>query len=390
MMKTKFYRLFITLSIICLFIPFCKKEKSSLFYEEGIVDGVKLIHNFSYEKFEQVELVEDLSIGFDQEDENYIFEYPRDIDTDSSGNIYVMDYSEPIIKKYGPRGRYVKNIGRQGQGPGEFEMPMSICVSSQDFLYCADLMQNEIEVFNPDGNPLKTIKLNYASPEEITVLGDGEILVGYDTYIESETEPVKRSYNIGKYLPQENKLDIIFKKEQLRFDDVKSTQNNLNFKLPYFVKWYVSQSGNIYLGSADKYEVNVYSLSGSLLFKFVRDYEPFKVNGETKKKILDVFRRLNIDPREYMKYIDSYPVFRSINIDGKGRVWIELYKSPTDETSKEVAIFDVFTLDGKFLFTTKINVKNTYHFVFKNGNIYTLSADEEGFLGVKRFKVLEH
>lgn len=373
-----------------LFAQFCKKGEDKLFYEEKIVNGTKIIHNFSYEKFEQVELVEDLSIGFDQEDENYMFEYPRDIDTDSSGNIYVMDYRENTIKKYGPRGRHIKNIGRQGQGPGEFEMPISICVSSQDSLYCADLMQNEIEVFDSDGNPLKTIKLNYASPREISVNRDEEILVGYGTYRESGTGPRNRTYNIGKYLPQEDELDIFFRKEQLRYGDIKSTQTNVNFTLPNYVKWDVSKSGNIYVGSADKYEVNVYSPTGSLLFKFVRDYEPFKVDQETKGKILDVLKNLKTDSREFMNYIDSYPIFKSINIDGKGRVWVELYQPSTEETSKEVTPFDVFAPDGKFLFTTKIDLKKIYHFVFRNGYVYALSSDKEGFLGVKRFKVLEY
>lgn len=389
-MKTRFYKLFTILSIIFLFAPFCKKEKDKLFYEEKIIDGTKIIHNFNYEKIKQIELVEDLSIGFDQEEENYMFKYPRDIDADSSGSIYVMDYSEGIIKKYGPRGKHIKNIGRKGQGPGEFEMLMSICISSQDFLYCADLMQREIEVFDSDGNPLKTIKLDYVSLKEISVNRDGEILVGFGTYRESKKGPANSTYNVGKYLTQEDKLDIFYRKEQLRYDDIKSTRTHVNFKLPYYVKWDISQSGNIYVGSADKYELNVYSPLGSLLFKFVRDYEPLKVNGETKRKILDVFRSLNDDPREYLKYIDSYPVFNSVNIDGKGRVWVELYQPSEDETSKEVIPFDVFGPDGKFLFNTEIRIKNMYHIVFKNGYVYALTANKEGFLGAKRFKVLEY
>jgi len=46
-----------------------------------------------------ISLKEDLSIGIDEGDENYMFSYPFDVDSDSHGNIYVLDFTERTIKK---------------------------------------------------------------------------------------------------------------------------------------------------------------------------------------------------------------------------------------------------------------------------------------------------
>lgn len=41
---------------------------------------------------------DELIIGVEEGDENYIFSSPVDIDADSQGNIYILDIQECVIK----------------------------------------------------------------------------------------------------------------------------------------------------------------------------------------------------------------------------------------------------------------------------------------------------
>ena len=47
--------------------------------------------------------------------------YPFALDTDEEGNIYVLDLRERRIVVLDPAFQVLRIIGREGQGPGEFE-----------------------------------------------------------------------------------------------------------------------------------------------------------------------------------------------------------------------------------------------------------------------------
>jgi hypothetical protein len=46
---------------------------------------------------------------------------PREMKEGPDGNIYVYDQQEGTIKVYAASGKFIRKIGRQGQGPGEIQ-----------------------------------------------------------------------------------------------------------------------------------------------------------------------------------------------------------------------------------------------------------------------------
>ena len=48
------------------------------------------------------------------------FELPLGGVCDTEGNVYAPDYRANNIKKFGSNYKFLKAIGRKGQGPGEF------------------------------------------------------------------------------------------------------------------------------------------------------------------------------------------------------------------------------------------------------------------------------
>ncbi|GAI73530.1 unnamed protein product, partial [marine sediment metagenome] len=57
--------------------------------------------------------------------------------------------------------------------------------------------------------------------------------------------------------------------------------------------------------------------------------------------------------------------------------------------NKETA-YDVFSFDGKFLFSTKINGHIYPQLIFKNGYVYSLIKDESGFSRAIRLRMKEN
>jgi hypothetical protein len=87
--------------------------------------------------------------------------------------LYVMDKT----------GKYLYTIGMPGQGPGDLEYAVDFAISDEGFVYILNSIPRRIEVFNINGKPLKTIKLESPSvwsfPHSVLVDHRSNIILAY-------------------------------------------------------------------------------------------------------------------------------------------------------------------------------------------------------------------
>ncbi|HET7464426.1 MAG TPA: hypothetical protein VFJ82_24415 [Longimicrobium sp.] len=69
------------------------------------------------------------------------------IDVDRSGNIYLAD--KTTVHVFGPDGKLVRNVGRQGLGPGEFLSAVTAALTPGDSLVAFDYETGRLTVFEP-------------------------------------------------------------------------------------------------------------------------------------------------------------------------------------------------------------------------------------------------
>ena len=94
------------------------------------------------------------TIGVEEGDDEYLLSMPICVETDSSDNIYIADMQDDFIKVYDNTGKFLRQIGRRGQGPGEF----------QELLWMSFTPTSKICV-NEDYGPLRKISI-------LTLTGD--------------------------------------------------------------------------------------------------------------------------------------------------------------------------------------------------------------------------
>ncbi|MFW6135076.1 MAG: NHL repeat-containing protein [Elusimicrobiota bacterium] len=111
-----------------------------------------------------------------ENDPQYSFYYPQDIKIDRDGNIYVLDTNNSRIQIFNRNGEYLRTIGEPGQGPGEFNKPESIYIDeTENMIYISDTRNQRLQVFSLDGKFISLIKLNFA-PQQV-VLSNSNIYV---------------------------------------------------------------------------------------------------------------------------------------------------------------------------------------------------------------------
>lgn len=85
------------------------------------------------------------------------FNQPDDVAIAKNGDIFVSDGHTPgmgnaRIVKFSKEGKFIKQWGKHGSGPGEFEVPHALAFDSKGRLFVGDRANNRIQIFDQDGN----------------------------------------------------------------------------------------------------------------------------------------------------------------------------------------------------------------------------------------------
>gem|GEM_PF-2906656 len=86
------------------------------------------------------------------------FNLPMDVGVDNNGKVYALDSGNNRIQvfllKFGdetePVISYMRSLGRQGHGSGEFDLPIGITLDADGLMYVADSGNHRIQVFGPE------------------------------------------------------------------------------------------------------------------------------------------------------------------------------------------------------------------------------------------------
>ncbi|HEX8274408.1 MAG TPA: 6-bladed beta-propeller [Longimicrobiaceae bacterium] len=76
---------------------------------------------------------------------------------DRADNLYVLDGGGNRVVVFDRAGKFVRQFGKKGGGPGEFQMPVGMTVQGDGTVAVADLAARSYSLFSPDGRYLRSV-----------------------------------------------------------------------------------------------------------------------------------------------------------------------------------------------------------------------------------------
>lgn len=359
---------------------------------EGTVEeenGIRTVSNPETPFFGEIhlELENDLILG-EGEDENSIFFQAAAMAVDETGTMFIVDSGNHRIQVFDPEGKFVQSIGKQGQGPGEFDRLGAFFLAGDGTLYARD--NNRIQRFKNDGTLLSSIPLTNTIAD-FWVAPDRHI---FGVEIRNSEEGRRRF--LVKLDPEGKQLESM-----AEFSDVKPVdqesggvrrrvviQHSYN---PTLFLASFSPETFIYAYSAEYalYRCNSSGKPDLILKKAgaaasISQREKDRVRQRLKDRVEELGMSIPDQILEQgTQFPPTSPFFVSVQIDELGRFYVRRIKSSLDDSPTQT--LDIFGPEGHFLYQAVIDVSPS---VITRGVLYELREDDEdGIIRLKRFKI---
>ena len=315
------------------------------------------------------------------------------IAADAAGNVYVMQRKPAVIKAYGPDGAWLRDIGREGSGPGEFESGMFGIIG--DTLFVQDSNNSRLTTFLTSGQFLSSYRSQccwWAS--RFPIFDDGTVgILG---------PPPDSTARGGVYLTRMNGtvVDTILMPKQ--DDDLaglwtvtRKFGNNTSMMArnvplrPSDESAYLRIGGRV-TGNTATYQLAITDLDSDTLRLFSASAPSVTIDDAQRDSIYeaeidDAGEQWRDAFREVAKKADipgSWPVWSEVNVDGRGRIWVA-----RPGARGKFSYLDVFSSEGVLLGSLVAPPKFEFGGRWVGDRLYLQSETEEGLPLVRVFRV---
>ena len=346
----------------------CSKKPDSWKGRIIIEDGIKVAHNTKdpLSSPAAITFTSELTIGQESDRQDaVIFRNLMPygcVDTDASGSIYILDSGADTVFKLDPQGRLQKSFGRQGQGPGEFQSPGCIKVMPGGEIAVVDDIARKLVQFSQDGTFLKEERLaSFPESGMVSLDSQGGIVTV------SITESGDRlAMSLIRILPGQKRIVKYAEAETRRVYD----GTTLDLYIPQF-RLAVSGGDAIVWGFQREYVLNVSDLSGKVLRRIKKDYDPTPITETAfQTRLKEAFGGRAVPQNITPVHPPSYWPFSLLIADEKGRILARIPNEPADGKMK----YDVFDEEGRFAASVELN---GFPVLWKDGRLFVLEESPE-------------
>ena len=330
-------------------------------------DGIPVVQNPKKPMLEGqvLSLVADLSIGIEEDGEEYMFSRISGIDVDGEENIYVLDYTEAHLDVYDREGKFVRTIGRKGQGPGEMASPFAVDITKEREIIIQDLNNRQFLFFSISGEYLKSV----SAAKWIIVgarLDSQDNIIGIVSTMAAQQQQIELK-----------KFDRDLQPLHSFCAFIKPRGTGIYNPFEPEIQWALLDDDRIVCGFPEDYELSIHDPGGRPVLHIVRAYSPV---GVTEEEIEEAKKRLPAPTK--MEFPRFHSAYQGITADEEGRIFVQTWEKTQDAGG---FYYDIFDSSGRYAARTALPFRPS---VWKKGRVYTVEETEEGFQVVKRYKVI--
>lgn len=290
----------------------------------------------------------DLRIGKALGDEPYLFGDVRGIAVDGLGRVWVLDNQANEIRVFSPDGRFVRAVGKGGEGPGEFRSPTGLARGSGGRMWVVDPRNVRVSVFDTAGRPVAEHRREWRSRGytwEGGFYGSGFLL---DRVVSTEEADVLVRRD-STFAPLDTLL-VPRPDRELSFFRVEYDRGSMMQKIPFspWFDWAVGPEGDPWSAPGAPYEIHRLRGAGDTLLTVRREWRPPPVTAEERSAAVERLRERfgeGVRQVDLSRVPETKPAVSTVFFDTTGHLWAGVHVSGEPPGRH----FDVFDPEGRYL-----------------------------------------
>ncbi|UCG50689.1 MAG: 6-bladed beta-propeller [Candidatus Latescibacterota bacterium] len=305
------------------------------------------------------ELEELWRIGGDTDDEDEFFGVILQILTDDHGNVYLLDSQLNQVKVFSPDGEYVREFGREGEGPGEFRFASDMFFTADGNIGVLQAAPGKIILFTPEGEPAGEHPIPTREDGGMVILSNGSYRAGNLVLLAMAQAFSENRYERTDYLVSVDPEGG----EKARYHSRSRVLDTANPVLsegewtPFSGRWAIGADGRVYVcTSRDDYTIKTWNRDGTPDRIIEREYTHRKRTAEQKKVIDDLFGVFaNMIPNGTFETSDYDGDIAAIYVREDGSLWVLTSDGTRDLPDGSLGVFDIFDQEGRLLRQVALN-----------------------------------
>ncbi|MGH7470861.1 MAG: 6-bladed beta-propeller [Longimicrobiales bacterium] len=335
--------------------------------------GIALVHNPDaglWRESDVAAIARELDIGIAEGDAAYQFGQIVGLDVGSDHSIYVFDQQNLTVRVFDADGKFLRQMGRPGSGPGELGRGSTgLLLNAGDTVFVPDIGQQRMVRFTPDGQDAGSFPIPLQ--EGISIrwarTPDGMLVQQTRAFQQAQTGESRSDY----LLLRDGAGTLI--------DTILALPAGRSFEfaaggLPRMrifeaePIWSITTDGKVLYGMNSQYAIHVYDRAGRLERIIRRPFQQGAVTEADRKTLLDFIGEAmaaqGAPPQLVQRFLaniefaDVYPAFASIMGGIDGSVWVQRIQTAAQVaarggqfTAQDVGgpTWDVFDGQGRYL-----------------------------------------
>jgi 6-bladed beta-propeller len=348
-------------------------------------DGTKTVSNpaTGYAEAATIKLPEVWRVGGNSENEDEFFGVISDIDIDTNGDVYLLDSQTSEVKIYTKDGQFVRSIGREGEGPGEFRGPVSMFFTNDGKVAVVQVMPGKIVLLTKDGQPAGDEPIPPAPDGGFQLIQGGDsrggnivLLMGRQAFDQAAKKWSRDSF-IASVDPAGKELAEYAKKTNV-IDMAAAVMDDAAWDT-FERRWTIGPEGKVYAcKSYENYEITVWNKDGKVDKVITRDSKHLARTAKEKEfmgKLMGHFAKMI--PNCTVNIHDQNKDIHSIYVRDDGSIWVLTAAGSHDLPKGTLGVFDVYNPQGQFVKNVTLQGQGDPLedlFVFKKDRFYVVTS----------------
>ncbi len=301
-----------------------------------------------------VSLVQEWQLG--GEDDEHFFGIVGEVFADDAGNVYLVDNQLSEVQVFDPAGKWLRTLGRRGDGPGEVRNLRTALLMPDGSLGLVQAFPGQVVTVQQDGSPGVSLVPGRTDPTAGGFMAlntarsrGGTLAFSGSRMVRREQTALRTNYLATFAADGATVAEVVTRDLETTMGSPKVSEADEDFPND---RWAVGPDGLVYVAAArNGYRIDVHAADGRLVRSFGRAYEPVRRTAAEKKEVEDTLQPWRRRGREAMQFdvLDTEPDILRLHVMQDGEVWVLTSRGVRERGAGVMAVYDVFDAQGRFV-----------------------------------------